>query len=101
MKGVHCQVSPTRTIRRADQGCVAQATIAESERDTQRRERPLLHVGEHAEDVGDADRRHHQRNEEDDAEPVAAADRLRAEEGEPEAEHELNADADEHVEASW
>ncbi len=24
MKGVHCQVSPTSTIRRADQACVAQ-----------------------------------------------------------------------------
>ena len=91
MNGVHCQVSPISTIIRADQASVAQDHSLTPKAAQQRRERPLLHVGEHAEGVGDADRRHHQRHEEEHAEEVAAADRLAAEQREPEAERELHA----------
>ncbi len=56
MNGVHCQVSPTSTIRRADQACVAQDQSPKPNDAAERRERSLLHVGEHAEHVGDADR---------------------------------------------
>ena len=98
MNGVHCQVSPTSTIRRADQAFGRPATTRRGRSAGERGERPLLHVGEHAERVGDADRGHHQRDEEDDAEEVAAADRLGAEQREAEAERELHGDADDDVE---
>ena len=81
-------------------GLVRPGPRAEAERRAQRRERPLLHVGEHPEHVGDADRRHHQRNEEHDPKEAASADRLRAEKRKPEADRELRRDAEEDVEAS-
>ena len=86
MKGVHCQVSPIITIIRADQASVAQDHSLMPKVREKRREGPLLHVGEHAEGVGDADGRHHQRHEEEHAEEVAAADGLGAEQREAEAE---------------
>ena len=98
MNGVHCQVSPTSTIRRADHGSVAQAHSPRPRQRLSGAKRPLLHVGEHAEGVGDADRRHHQRHEEDDAEEAPAADRLGAEERQAEAEQELHGHADDDVE---
>ena len=72
--------------------------IREPERDPDIGERPLVGVGEHAEHVGDADGRHHDRQEEDHAEQVAPVDVLRAEDGEAERQPELHGDADEHVE---
>ena len=90
MNGIHCQVSPSTMTRRADHWLVAQSKSAEAERLPERRERADGHVGQHAEGVGDADRRHHQRHEEDDAEEAAAADLLRAEPGEPGADGELH-----------
>ena len=81
-------------------GLVRPGPRAEADRRAQGRERPLLHVGEHTEHVGDADRRHHQRNEEDNPKEAACADRLGAEERQPEADHELRRDAEKDVEAS-
>ena len=80
MNGVHCQVSPTSTMSRADHASVAHDQ-SPTPRPEEGRERSLLHVGEHAEGVGDADRRDHQRHEEEHAEEVASADSLGAEQG--------------------
>ena len=65
------------------------------------RQRALVRVGEHAEHVGDADGRHHDRQEEDHAKQVSPVDLLRAEDGEAEREHELNRDAGEDVEERY
>ena len=77
---------------------MAQAHSPSPKRPADRREGALLHVGKHAESVGDADRRHHQRHEEDDAEKAPAADRLGAEERQAEPEQELYGHADDDIE---
>ena len=89
-----------RTIRRADQACVAQDHARKSERRAQGGEGPLLHVSQHAEQVRDADWRHHQRNEEYDPEEVAGSNGLCAEQRQAETNQKLRADADEHIEVS-
>jgi hypothetical protein len=61
MNGVHCQVSPTSTMSRADQASGGPRPFSKTEQLNQRSKRALLHIGKHAECVGDADRRHHQR----------------------------------------
>ncbi len=65
--------------------------IAAPKRLPKRRERADRHVGEHPERVGDADRRHHQRDEEDDAKETASADFLGAEPSKAGADGELDA----------
>ena len=89
MNGVHCQVSPTSTMSRADQAWSAHDQAPRPSAALDRRERPFLHVGEHPEHVGDADGRHHQRNEEHDPEEAARADRLRAEKRKAKADQRI------------
>ncbi len=62
-----------------------------------RGERPLAHVGQHAKGIGDADRGHHERDEEHDPEEVAPLERLGAEQGEAEPKGELEGDAGDDV----
>ena len=57
----------------------------------------LVGVGEHPEDVGDAHRRDHHRDEEHDPEEAAAGQPLRAQEGQPEPDQVLHRHAAEDV----
>ncbi len=61
-------------------------------------QRALGHIGQHAEHVGDAHRRHHQRQEEHDAEKAAPGNALGAEHGQPHADEELRTDPKKDVE---
>jgi hypothetical protein len=72
--------------------------IAEAEETPDGRERPLGHVRQHAEGIGHPHRRHHQRDEEDDAEEAAGRDLLGAEQSQTQTDHELRRDADGDIE---
>ena len=62
------------------------------EGEAERREGAFLHIGEHAEHIGDADRRDHQRHEEDQPEEIAAANGLGAKQRQAQPERELCSD---------
>ena len=98
MNGIHCQESPTTMKIRAAQGLGHPGEVAEPDPLPDRRERPLGGVGQHPERVADADRGDHQRQEEHDAEEGPPADRLGADDRQPEPDQELHRAADQHVE---
>ena len=60
-------------------------------------ERALPGVGHHPEHVADADRRDRQRQQEDDPEEPPAGQRLDGQERQPQAQQELDHDADEDI----
>ena len=97
MNGVHCQMSPIITASRASHGSFTQREVLQTECLEHRQEWSLARVGQHLEDVCDADGRDHHRQQEDDPEEPSARHSERREDRETKAESVLDDEPDEDI----